>query len=70
MVAISELLLGGGMLLISLVLPGARWVLYEKACVADWASLIPIYSSIKRSEIAGGAMITRHFSESVVWDGI
>jgi len=53
MVAIAELLFGAGVLLISLVLLGARWVLYEKAGVAGWASLIPIYSSIKRSEIAG-----------------
>ena len=53
MAATAELLLGGGVLLVSLVLLVARWVLYEKAGVAGWASLIPIYSSVKRSEIAG-----------------
>jgi hypothetical protein len=37
------------LLLVSLVLLVARWVLYGKAGVAGWASLIPIYSSIKRS---------------------
>jgi hypothetical protein len=53
MAELAEFIEVGSVLLISLVLLGARWVLYEKAGVAGWASLIPIYSSIKRSEIAG-----------------
>ena len=53
MVEMTDLLLGGGVVLVSLLMLVARWVLYEKAGVAGWASLIPIYSSIKRSEIAG-----------------
>jgi hypothetical protein len=38
----TEFLIGGSVLLVSLVLLVARWLLYEKAGVAGWASPIPI----------------------------
>lgn len=50
---VFELLAGDGTLLPILELLVARWVLCEKAGVAGWASLIPIYSSVEWSEIAG-----------------
>jgi hypothetical protein len=64
LVAIVELLLGGGRLLVfSLVSLVARWVQYEKAGVDRWASLLPIYSTIERTRSLagrpGGALVLR-----------